>query len=400
MRRALIVLTAVASIAIATGCSLTYSVEDDEPAAPTGFTSVPACDGLDTMLEASLHAFAGDLYSADSRMQTQYVVNNKMVQGVTCALTMDQPVPRTDSYPAAGPLARSVTIQLSAVGESPTHWTMLRTSATPDSLGMDETSEATPLPGIGDTAILWTGRDWLDAAKARARARISNIDIDVTTSGMNWSGGPQMPVTDSTDLTKDLSEGAEQITAALVRGLQDTLPQKTIGWTLQPGAPEDDDPPATTDLVQVWDPCTLADSAITSAGLDIASKEDRGTVLADSASCRWDGNGFTLDVESTAAQRFTQLIYQHPTHYTGFQPVTVGGRRALRVDSTSHGDTGCMLAFDIPQGVRGGGTVGMVRMQAWASRPSYSGGMGHAAVCDALTGIGEVLAPHLPPGRP
>ncbi|WP_157533677.1 DUF3558 family protein [Nocardia otitidiscaviarum] len=354
---------------------------------------------MDPLLEPQLRDFAVGLHRPDTPMQTQYVENARIVQGVTCAITYDDPMPDGENYPAAGPLSRSLTLTLRATGESRTHWAKTRT-VRPDTVGLERIDGPTQLSGVGDDAVLVAGfRSLVDTAEARIRARVHNVEIEVNTSGMDWAGGPSMPVTDSPSLRTSLSTAAKQLTTAIAGALPQLSPPTTIGWTLQPSAPENDDSPPDTSPITVWDPCSIPESAVTQAGLDPTSKESSPGVHEESARCEWAGQGFSLVLESEA-RLFRSDIYGHPDWRTGFTPVVVGGRTAVFVDSVSHGDTGCMLAFDVPQGVRWGGTVGIVAMEAWASRPSYSGGMGRPALCDALHRVADVLVPHLPPGRP
>lgn len=358
---------------------------------------MPSCVELDTMLGEPLREFAGDLHRPNSRMHTQFTENTQIAQGLTCTIAFDDPMPRGDSYPAAAPMARFVAIKLRATGESPTNWQLLRRSVEPDSIELGRVGEPTRLAGVGDDAVSWAARTYQDALQVRVRSRVSNIEFDVTTSGMDWSGGVALPLSDAPNLSADLSVGAEKIATALARGLPITLPLTTIGWTLQPAAPERDDTPVTRAPVPVWDPCTIPDSALLEAGLDPASRESRGSSESEEHSCHWEADGFSVHVDSTA-QGFRETVYG-AERYTGFRPVTVGGRPSLILDSTSHGDRGCGLGFDAPQGEKYSGTVGMVEMNAWIYKSIHRREMSRDALCAALTRVAGALVQHLPPDR-
>lgn len=382
----------VAAGILGAGCA----VHDDEQASiATEFVAVPTCAQLDTMLEVSLRQFTGTLYKPENRMQTVFTNNTQMVQGVGCAVTFEDPMPRDESYPAAGPLSRSARIELRAGGESP-RLSGYRPSVTPNTIGLSPDGDTRPLPGAGDDSVISSGFDTLrNARQVRARFRIDNIDIDITTTGMDWSGSKTLPLMDSPSLKADLTAGAEQIAATVIQNLPKTLPRSTIDWTLQPTAPKED-PPFTPTPVAVWNPCGIPESALTQAGLDPASKKDSGTG-SDEHSCDWQADGYFVSIRS-AARRFREEIYQTGM-YQGFRPVTVAGRPALNADNTSLGDIGCELAFDAPQSQRYGDVLGLVEVFAWSSGKTGHRVTGRDALCAELTRVAETLVPHLPAGR-
>ncbi|MEV6071994.1 DUF3558 family protein [Nocardia sp. NPDC052001] len=347
------------------------------------------------MLGDTLHTFGGGLYTSGAPLQTVFTENTRTAQAVNCALTVEDPIPRADSYPAAGPLSRSVAITLRATGTSP-RLSVPRPSLTPNTIGFALTGDTRTLPGAGEDSVISSGLETLRGAReVRARLRVENIDIDIITDGMDWSGGAALPVSDSPNLRTDLTAGAEDIAAALLEKLPNMLPRHVIDWTLQTGAPEQD-PPFTTTPVPVWTPCDIADTALAQAGLDPATEKDRGG-SGDEHSCEWQGEGFFISARSSA-RRFRESMYQLGL-YTGFRPVTVAGRPALNIDSASLGDSGCELAFDAPQGQRNGNTLGVVQVQAWSSGAAGHRVTGRDALCAQLIRVAQVLVPYLPAGR-
>ncbi|MFB8005030.1 DUF3558 family protein [Nocardia sp. NPDC056000] len=350
---------------------------------------------MDTALGETLHKFGGDLYVSGTPLQTGFTENTRTAQAVNCALTVEDPMPRADAYPAAGPLSRSVAITLRATGTSP-RFSVPRPSLTPNTIGLAPTGDTRALPGAGVDSVISSGLETLRGAReVRARLRVENIDIDISAAGMDWSGGAALPVSDSPNLNTDLTNGAEDIAAALIDKLPNMLSRSAIDWTLQPGAPEND-PPFTTTRVPVWNPCDIADSALAEAGLNPATAKDHGD-NGDDHSCDWQGDGFYVSARSSAL-RFRESIFQLGL-YTSFRPVTVAGRPALDIDSASFGDSGCELAFDAPQGQRNGNTVGIIELQAWSSGPAGQRMTGRDALCGQLIRVAQGLVPYLPAGR-
>ncbi|MEV0252445.1 DUF3558 domain-containing protein [Nocardia sp. NPDC050712] len=108
---------------------------------------------------------------------------------------------------------------------------------------------------------------------------------------------------------------------------------------------------------QLWDPCSLPDSVITSTGADPATK-DPDPALGERGEwkiCQWrasksDGRwGHYIAVSSTT---YTMDEFRKNTYYRDFRSTQVAGREALQFYLGSRQPPlECALAFDTSQGV-------------------------------------------------
>ncbi|MFI6572706.1 DUF3558 domain-containing protein [Nocardia fluminea] len=103
---------------------------------------------------------------------------------------------------------------------------------------------------------------------------------------------------------------------------------------------------------KVWDPCSLPDSAVSGAGLNVGSRKSEvaGVDFTGWKACSWQ--------ESAKQYTFSVLSSQHAlaesrarTDFTDFTETTVGSHKALQLRTTgSTYDLGCTVAVEVPNG--------------------------------------------------
>jgi hypothetical protein len=139
---------------------------------------------------------------------------------------------------------------------------------------------------------------------------------------------------------------------------------------------------AASTATQLFDPCTgIPDTALTSAGLDPASKQVGvgGAKQPGWEICGWKGADFTLGVFSNSA---SVAEFERKPGNVDFQDVTIAGRpgRQFRVDDAAR-DQMCDVLFPARQGLL---QLTLVNKSA-DQNP-----------CDRLASIGEAIVPALP----
>ncbi|MGY2011078.1 DUF3558 domain-containing protein [Nocardia gipuzkoensis] len=132
----------------------------------------------------------------------------------------------------------------------------------------------------------------------------------------------------------------------------------------------------------LFDPCTgIPDNALTSAGLDPASKQVGvgGVKQPGWEICGWKGADFTLGVFSNNA---SVAEFERKPGNVDFQDITIAGRpgRQFRVDDAAK-DQMCDVLFPARQGLL---QLTLVNKTA-GQNP-----------CDRLTSVGEAIVPALP----
>ncbi|MFD6392505.1 DUF3558 family protein [Nocardia sp. NPDC060259] len=347
---------------------------------------------MDAAARESLIQFAGDLENPDTRLLADTGSSNGPNE-IFCRVNFDaNPVPDGDVMPKAGPLLRTVTIELDRgpvvpQGLQPTRAPMASNAA-------QRTNFSTPqqLDGIGDDAMIAI-EDSDGTIRSWATSVIGNVRIQVVTAGMDWSGSTSPPVWGSPTMREDLSEGAEAILAELARELPSAMPTATSEPPTPPAVATSTVPP--TADPPVWDPCSIPESAIAEARLRPAPKQS----AASGSRCEWKGDGYTLAIGSTA-EAFHQVYYSHYGWYPRPRPVRVGDRQALQVAKSFGGadaevdDGYCELGFDTPFGTKNGIPIGAVGIEMWDDADRKP-----TAVCKDLVRLAESLVPHLPPSR-
>ncbi|MGW4354409.1 hypothetical protein ACWELJ_20225 [Nocardia sp. NPDC004582] len=360
----------------------------NETETPTAFTSPPSCDDADRSIRSALREYVPKLFQENRHLRTESTNLAAYSRSVHCELVLENPMPRTADVPAAGPLSRTIVIDLDVSPPRSVSTTMKPNR--PDSY----VQSTTPLSGVGEEALSWTGQQNPLSDEGGASARIGTLRMDVRITGADWSGGDTEPVWTSRYLKSDLRSGAESLIRALTADLPENLPRTTLTWPLP--TPSTTSPPTEEPPITSWDPCTIPDSSITAAGLDPASKKvgGYGSLVNGWNACQWHKDDFDFSI-SAGSDRFL-YAYFYPGHDTRFRPIGIGGRVGLSLPSESYSEHSCNLAFDAPQGERAGAPVGAVEMvvSSWSDR-RYS----RDELCDKLFGIAGSLVAQLPPGR-
>ncbi|MFG3619642.1 DUF3558 domain-containing protein [Nocardia sp. NPDC047654] len=147
------------------------------------------------------------------------------------------------------------------------------------------------------------------------------------------------------------------------------------------GAPATTTPAAST-VTTLFDPCTgIPDTALTSAGLDPASKQVGvgGVKQPGWEICGWKGADFTLGVFSNG---MSVAEFERKPGNVDFQDVTIGGRsgRQFRVDDAAK-DQMCDVLFPARQGL-----LQLTLVNKTADQNP----------CDRLATVGEAIVPALP----
>lgn len=148
------------------------------------------------------------------------------------------------------------------------------------------------------------------------------------------------------------------------------------------GSPAATTTQATSTATQLFDPCTgIPDAALTSAGLDPASKQVGvgGVKQPGWEICGWKGADFTLGVFSNG---MSVAEFERKPGNVDFQDVTIAGRpgRQFRVDDAAK-DQMCDVLFPARQGLL---QLTLVTKTADANP------------CDRLATIGQAIVPALP----
>ncbi|MGW4330612.1 DUF3558 domain-containing protein [Nocardia sp. NPDC004573] len=148
------------------------------------------------------------------------------------------------------------------------------------------------------------------------------------------------------------------------------------------GAPATTTTQAASTATQLFDPCTgIPDTALTSAGLDPASKQVGvgGVKQPGWEICGWKGADFTLGVFSNG---MSVAEFERKPGNVDFQDVTIGGRtgRQFRVDDAAK-DQMCDALFPARQGLLQLTLVNKTTDQ----NP-----------CERLATVGEAIVPTLP----
>ncbi|WP_280397997.1 DUF3558 family protein [Nocardia carnea] len=339
----------------------------------------------------ALQRFAGALATVDAQPVTTSEFATSAGQTLACAVTFEDPIPHPDKVSTPVPLSRTAEILLRV-------WTHPILAEPPTTSAEAEPSSAsgapTPVPGLGDQAEIATLTAGTDKVAVSVRTRLGNLDVNVRTQGLNWSGASGIPPSaDSPGLRAELAAGAESIATALLHNLSASLPRETLrpeSGTSSPSAASTA-PESTTPMApqQVWDPCTIPEADLTAAGLDPQS-EKTSTPFPESKQCRWSGPSYEVAV-FTKDSRFTEWAYEV---FTQPRPVMVGDRRALLAVPEGVSATPCTLLFDIPQGIDDGIVTGVVEVQV-----STETSGNRDAPCTELTHLTVPLTRHFPPGR-
>ncbi|WP_368858356.1 DUF3558 domain-containing protein [Nocardia alni] len=98
---------------------------------------------------------------------------------------------------------------------------------------------------------------------------------------------------------------------------------------------------ATTTLseAQLWDPCSLPDSAVAATGVDPSTKDTNPTEVAQPGwrSCRWRTTGYFMTVNSTS---HTMDEVRNNSSLSNIKGVDVPGRQAVSYNDGSSDDCG------------------------------------------------------------
>ncbi|WP_324193717.1 DUF3558 family protein [Nocardia otitidiscaviarum] len=345
------------------------------------FASLPSsCADVSAAVEDSLRGYAGDIYAPRDLHTLDYSVGDSW-QRLACTITYDDdPIPDGDGMPAAGPMSRTVTVDLRLTGFGSLPGSTTTALAT-EWRRPSDAGPPTPLPGVGEDAITWTSEPG-DRVRAHVLARIGNLKIEVVTDGRDWTGDERFPLADTHRLRTALRSGGEAITAALAHYLPDQLPQVSTPQTRPSPTTYSSPPPQLTH----FDPCAIPDTALAPVGL----------TSHPSRNCVWNG-GARYDVEvELSDQAFADVIYRSE-RYAHPVPVTVNGRRALQVYWASDSRWFCDLAFDTPRGDDQGRIVGTTVLAAVANATRNP--ISRDTLCDELLRVAAAFEPHLPPGR-
>ncbi|MFE5476861.1 hypothetical protein ACFQ9R_14245 [Nocardia sp. NPDC056541] len=343
-----------------------------------------------TVREA-LGRFAGRLEDADARLHAADTGTPLGANELICTVSFDaDPVPVGDVMPAAGPLLRTVTIELDRGPVPPPQIHATTTPMASNAVEREHFSTPRQLDGIGDDAMV-RDQDQAGAMRSWATAVVGNVRLEVVTSGMDWSGAATPPVWRSPTMRADLSSGAEMILTDLARELPESLPVATS----EPPSTPTTAPPGTTAVpVPVWNACGIPESAIAAAGLD-PSKKESGT----SGGCRWRGDGYTVEIV-VGAEPFHEVYYSHYGWYPTPRPIKIRDRPALMAAKAFGGagsdvdDGYCELGFDTPFGTKNGIPTGRVSIELWDTADRKP-----TAVCKELARLADPLVAHIPPSR-
>ncbi|WP_367620158.1 DUF3558 domain-containing protein [Nocardia sp. PE-7] len=103
---------------------------------------------------------------------------------------------------------------------------------------------------------------------------------------------------------------------------------------------------------KVWDPCSLPDSAVSGAGLNVGSRKNEvaGVDFTGWKTCSWQDSAkqYTFSVLSS---EHTLAESRARTDFTDFAETTVGSHKALQLRTTgSTYELGCTVAVEVPNG--------------------------------------------------
>lgn len=355
-----------------------------------GFAALPTtCADVVKPLETAVKAFAGDLYRSDIEFDWGDRIESPGRQALGCDdMTYSDPIPREPIH-AGRPMSRSFRI-VYRITTMPRPIDETTKSLSAEDVTTLHSAQPTKVPGIGEDAIMWFDEPKSAPVLVGLRFRIGNLDVNIGTSGRDWSGDAEpRPVDDSPKLREDLRVGAESLAKAVAQHAQSTLPTTVV--TQSPSAPPTTTsaPPAVVWKHPVWNPCGISIPHIANAGLDPYSKEFHGDTWR--AECKWQGAWFSVEVRSTSTP-FDREVYDSD-RYVQPTPLTVGGRRAVRLHpfgQPSH----CIIAFDVARNPKSGMAGGTIMFDAWMN--DYVRGK-RPELCDELTRVADAVVADLPP---
>ncbi|MFX0576817.1 DUF3558 domain-containing protein [Nocardia nepalensis] len=356
----------------------------------SGFSSLPAtCADAVKPVEQAVQAFAGDLYSPAVGFEQSHT-SSEYAQDLYCAAKYDDPVPREPIKPYRVPMSRSVTINYDIV-TLPILAGATTTGLLAQATTTSNSSPPMSVPGVGEDAITWVEQPKA-AVRIGLRFRIGNLQVEVVTSGEDWSGIPEsFPVGDSPELRKDLQSGAESVAKAVAQQARSVLPTTVLPWPSSASTTSTAAPTTTKSQIPVWDPCTIPDRDLAAAGLEPGSKRSGAGTVSDYASCMWHGAWYSFSIYSTsvpfAAEVYDRDKYVRPT------PLTIGGRPAVQL-YWADSDYFCDIAFDVARDPRSGVASGTVTFETSVSENGR-----RPELCSELKRVTNTLVGAVPPGR-
>ncbi|WP_454196138.1 DUF3558 family protein [Nocardia sp. Marseille-Q1738] len=368
------------------GCSPDIDMPDYRP----GFSSLPAtCADAVAPAEHALKAFAGELYSpADGFEQSR--IGGQYGQSLSCAVKYGDPVPREPIKSGRVPMSRSVAISYD-ITTLPVRAEASTTGLSAQATRASDSSRPSRLPGIGDDAITWVEEPKGGPARVGVRFRIGNLDVDVETSGKDWSGTREpFPVGYSEELRRDLQVGAESIAKAVARHAESALPTTMLTRPSSADTTTTPAPRTTASPIPVWDPCGISDRDISAAGLEVLSKRSGGeSPTSGRASCTWRGAWYEVLVSSSVS--FEDEVWDRDK-YVRPTPLTIGGRPAVML-YWAQSDYFCDIAFDVARNTNSGVVPGLVMFEAAVNEHDR-----RPELCSELKRVVNTLASTLPPG--
>ncbi|MFD6215378.1 DUF3558 domain-containing protein [Nocardia salmonicida] len=104
---------------------------------------------------------------------------------------------------------------------------------------------------------------------------------------------------------------------------------------------------------KVWDPCSLPDSAVSGAGLNVGSKSKdvAGVDFTGWKVCAWKDPGNQYSLALMSSEHTLAESRQRTTEYTGFADVAIGAHKALQFRPVgSANDLACYVSVEVPNG--------------------------------------------------
>lgn len=403
-RRRMLGLTTVllSSVVWLGGCANPGETTETQKYRP-GFASLPAsCAEAVKPLETAVKAFAGELYRPNVEFERDVRTDSPSGQAQTlnCSdMVYSVPIPREPIQPGLVPMSRSFSIRYDLT-KTPRRVEQITQSLVARANKASYGTQPSTAPGIGEDAITWVDEPRNSPVRFGLRFVIGNLDVDIMTSGWDWSEDSEpWPADDSPKLREDLRAGAESIAKAVAQHAQSALPITV--FTPVPSATTST-PPTTTSpttaasdpRTPAWNPCTIPDSDIAAAGLQIGSKESRSYDL--NTRCTWQGAWFRVEIYS-AGYSFESMIYSNDDYMRPIR-LTIGDRRAVGVHLRFGGKLHCTIAFDVAQNPKSGIAGGTLVFDARVFGNKVVTDSQHTELCDELTRVTSALLAVLPPG--
>lgn len=282
-----------------------------------GFSSLPStCATAVRPAESAVEAYADELYDAGADFEHTDGNDSDQFSDLNCVMKYSDPILREPVAPHRVAMSRSFAISMS-LDRSPRS-----VGTTTSGLAAQATTtgnNARPLPGIGEDAIVWVEEFERRVARVGVRFRIGNLQVEVETSGRDWSGVPQtFPVANSPELREDLRAGAQSIAEAIAQQAQSAYPTTVYDYESPTRVTSRTRTTTSTTITpsaeKIWDSCAVPESDLAAADIRIQQK---------SSGCSWRGEWFQILAPGVAANYESTLFELGHQTYARPTPLTV-----------------------------------------------------------------------------